>query len=102
MITSDILKAAKLFAGLREDELTRLAQRAGDIRLEPAEWLIREGERQHFFGTKPLEPEVVVNFITDNATLLLQARNHKADVTLGLVGRLQPALVAGHVDQDHQ
>ncbi len=37
-----------------------------------------------FFGAKPLEPEVVVNFITDNATLLLQARNHKADVTLGL------------------
>jgi thioredoxin reductase (NADPH) len=49
VITSDILKAANLFAGLREDELTRLAQRAGDIRLEPAEWLIREGERQHFF-----------------------------------------------------
>lgn len=48
-----------------------------------------------FFGDKPLEPEVVVNFITDNATLLLQARNHKADVTLGLskatVASLTPA-----------
>lgn len=37
-----------------------------------------------FFGPKPLEPEVIVNFITDNSTLLLQARNGKADVTLGL------------------
>jgi peptide/nickel transport system substrate-binding protein len=37
-----------------------------------------------FFGTAPREPEVVVNFITDNATLLLQARNGQADVTLGL------------------
>jgi thioredoxin reductase (NADPH) len=49
MITSDTLKAAKLFAGLQEGELTRLAKRAADIRLEPEEWLIREGERQHFF-----------------------------------------------------
>jgi thioredoxin reductase (NADPH) len=49
MITSDTLKAAKLFAGLQEGELTRLAKRAADVRLEPEEWLIREGERQHFF-----------------------------------------------------
>ena len=37
-----------------------------------------------FFGEPPLEPEVIVNFITDNSTLLLQARNGNADVTLGL------------------
>ncbi|MBB5751621.1 ABC transporter substrate-binding protein [Prosthecomicrobium pneumaticum] len=37
-----------------------------------------------FFGTPPIEPEVIVNFVTDNATLLLQARNGQADVTLGL------------------
>jgi thioredoxin reductase (NADPH) len=63
MITSDILKAAKLFAGLNEGELTRLAQRAADIRLEPEEWLIREGERQHFFvlleGILQLKKEVM-------------------------------------------
>ncbi len=37
-----------------------------------------------FFGEAPAEPEVIVNFITDNSTLLLQARNGQADVTLGL------------------
>ena len=37
-----------------------------------------------YYGSAPLEPEVVVNFIPDNATLLLQARNGAADVTLGL------------------
>ncbi|WEK51965.1 MAG: ABC transporter substrate-binding protein [Candidatus Kaistia colombiensis] len=37
-----------------------------------------------FFGAAPREKEVIVNFITDNATLLLQARNKQADVTLGL------------------
>jgi peptide/nickel transport system substrate-binding protein len=37
-----------------------------------------------YFGPPPPEPEVIVNFITDNATLLLQARNNQADVTLGL------------------
>jgi peptide/nickel transport system substrate-binding protein len=36
----------------------------------------------NYFGPKPLEKDVIVNFITDDATLLLQAR--KADVTLGL------------------
>jgi peptide/nickel transport system substrate-binding protein len=37
-----------------------------------------------FFGAAPLEKDVVINFIPDNSTLLLQARNGKADVTLGL------------------
>ena len=37
-----------------------------------------------FFGEKPAEAEVIVNFIADDATLLLQARNGRADVTLGL------------------
>jgi len=49
-----------------------------------------------FFGDKPIEPEVVVNFITDNATLLLQARNGQADVTLGL----SKASVASLADSD--
>ncbi|MCP4383997.1 MAG: ABC transporter substrate-binding protein [Hyphomicrobiales bacterium] len=37
-----------------------------------------------YYGPAPLEPDVLVNFIPDNATLLLQARNGGADVTLGL------------------
>jgi len=49
-----------------------------------------------FFGTPAREPEVVVNFITDNATLLLQARNGNADITLGL----SKAAVASLADSD--
>jgi peptide/nickel transport system substrate-binding protein len=37
-----------------------------------------------FFGKKPLEKTVIVNFVSDSSTLLLQARNDGADVTLGL------------------
>ncbi len=47
-----------------------------------------------FFGTKPLESDVVVNFISDNATLLLQARNGQADVTLGLSKAATASLAA--------
>ncbi|MDE0308050.1 MAG: ABC transporter substrate-binding protein [Albidovulum sp.] len=38
----------------------------------------------YYFGEAPLEPEVVVNWISDPTALLLQARNGAADVTLGL------------------
>jgi peptide/nickel transport system substrate-binding protein len=52
-------------------------------------------ENPNFFGEKPLEHEVVVNFITDSTTLLLRARSHQADITLGLpkamVASLTPA-----------
>ena len=48
-----------------------------------------------YFGEPALEPEVIVNFISDNATLLLQARNRNAHVTLGL----QKSSVASLADE---
>ena len=48
-----------------------------------------------FFGDPPLEDEVIVNLIADDATLLLQGRNHQADVTLGLK-KASVASLAGH------
>jgi peptide/nickel transport system substrate-binding protein len=41
-------------------------------------------ENPTYFGAKPLVPKVVINFITSDPTLLLQARDGQADVTLGL------------------
>ncbi|SDB54394.1 ABC transporter substrate-binding protein [Bauldia litoralis] len=38
----------------------------------------------NYYGEPALEPEVVLNFIADPSTLLLQARNDAAQVTLGL------------------
>lgn len=38
----------------------------------------------NWWGEPPLEPEVVVNFISDPSALLLQARNGAANVTLGM------------------
>jgi peptide/nickel transport system substrate-binding protein len=40
-----------------------------------------------FFGTKPLEERVIVNFIKSDSTLLLQAGDDKADVTVGLTNK---------------
>src|SRR5581483_10077468 len=37
-----------------------------------------------FFGSKPLESKVIVNFITSDPTLLLQARSGNANITVGL------------------
>src|ERR1700734_4091675 len=49
MITADELKTVKIFGCLEETERHRLAQKAADVRLQPGEWLIREGETPHFF-----------------------------------------------------
>ena len=38
----------------------------------------------NYYGEAPREPEVILNFIADPSTLLLQARNDAAHVTLGL------------------
>ncbi|WP_329372731.1 ABC transporter substrate-binding protein [Streptomyces sp. NBC_00669] len=38
----------------------------------------------HYYGTPAIEPKVQVNFIPSIPTLLLQAENSQADVTLGL------------------
>jgi peptide/nickel transport system substrate-binding protein len=38
----------------------------------------------HFFGPKPASKKIIVNFIGNDSTLLLQARSGQADITLGL------------------
>jgi thioredoxin reductase (NADPH) len=49
MFTADELRQAKIFACLDEAECTRLAHTIADLRLEPGEWLAREGEPACFF-----------------------------------------------------
>ncbi len=49
MVTIEELRSAKIFSGMDEAELLRLAQKAADIRLAPGEWLIREGEPPWFY-----------------------------------------------------
>ena len=49
MITAELLHASPLFAALPATELTTIAERAADVRLEASEWLIREGEAAAFF-----------------------------------------------------
>ena len=43
MFTPEELRQAKIFACLDEAECARLAQTIADVRLEPGEWLFREG-----------------------------------------------------------
>lgn len=45
-----------------------------------------------FFGSKPLSREVTVNFVTSPSTLLLDARDGAADVTIGLSGQQAASL----------
>ncbi|HEX4321224.1 MAG TPA: FAD-dependent oxidoreductase [Acidobacteriaceae bacterium] len=49
MFTPQELQQAEIFACLDEAECARLAQTAADVRLEPGEWLIREGEMPWFY-----------------------------------------------------
>lgn len=49
MISVNSLRKTCLFASLDEQELDVLARKAADVRLQPGEWLIREGERSDFF-----------------------------------------------------
>jgi thioredoxin reductase (NADPH) len=49
LFTADELRGVELFSGLAEADLQRLARKAADVRLEPDEWLIREGEPPWFF-----------------------------------------------------
>lgn len=48
----------------------------------------------NYWGTPPLEAEIVVNFIPDPSALLLQARSGAADVTLGLPKQMVAGLAA--------
>jgi thioredoxin reductase (NADPH) len=49
MFTADELRQAKIFACLSEAECARLAQTVADVRIEPGEWLLREGEMPWFY-----------------------------------------------------
>jgi thioredoxin reductase (NADPH) len=49
MFTPKELRQAKIFACLDEDECARLAQTIADVRLEPGEWLSREGAPAWFY-----------------------------------------------------
>ena len=44
MISPTELQAIPIFACLEETDRQRFAARAADVRLQPGEWLIREGE----------------------------------------------------------
>ncbi len=46
-----------------------------------------------FFGTPPASEKIIVNFISADGTLLLQARNREADVTIGLTPQSVAALM---------
>ena len=49
MFTPEELRQADIFACLDEAECARLAHTIADVRLEPGEWLAREGEPACFF-----------------------------------------------------
>jgi thioredoxin reductase (NADPH) len=49
MFTPEELRQAKIFACLGEAECARLAQTVADLRLEPGEWLFRQGEPPWFY-----------------------------------------------------
>lgn len=49
MVAADELREIPIFACLDDAERQRFAERAADVRLEPGEWLIREGEVAYFF-----------------------------------------------------
>ena len=49
MITAAELLQIPVFAGLRESECQRFAQKAADIRVEAGDWVTREGEDPRFF-----------------------------------------------------
>jgi thioredoxin reductase (NADPH) len=49
MLTAEELRQAKIFACLDEGECARLAHTIADVRLEPGEWLFREGAPPAFY-----------------------------------------------------
>ena len=49
MFTAEELRRAKIFACLDEGERARLTQTVADVRLEPGEWLSREGAPASFY-----------------------------------------------------
>jgi thioredoxin reductase (NADPH) len=50
MITAELLRSIRLFAGVPMHELEAIAGRAADVDLRAGDWLISEGEEAAFFG----------------------------------------------------
>lgn len=59
MISAEELDSIELFAQMSERERQRLSSKAADIRLQPGEWLIHEGDATGFFVV--LEGEVKIS-----------------------------------------
>jgi thioredoxin reductase (NADPH) len=49
MFTQEELRQAKIFDCLHEAECARLAEATADLRLQPGEWLLREGAPPMFY-----------------------------------------------------
>jgi thioredoxin reductase (NADPH) len=69
MISSRDLEKIPLFAGVEEQERSRLARRAADISLQPGEWLIREGEEPRFFVVLEGELEAIKDIVGQRRVL---------------------------------
>jgi thioredoxin reductase (NADPH) len=50
MITPDLLARISLFSRVPENERKTIALKSADIRLDPGEWLLREGQAAAFYG----------------------------------------------------
>ncbi|OLV15331.1 FAD-dependent oxidoreductase [Deinococcus marmoris] len=59
MITPDLLRSLDLFASLSDATLHKIAQVSADVRLNPGEYLIREGDAAAFFVQLEGEIEVI-------------------------------------------
>jgi thioredoxin reductase (NADPH) len=63
MITAQELEGISIFECLEESERNRFAERAADVRLQPGEWMVREGEAPHFFVLLSGHMTVVKEFL---------------------------------------
>ena len=63
MISPTELQAIPIFACLEETDRRRFAARAADVRLQPGEWLIREGEVPYFFVLLEGQVQVVKDIL---------------------------------------
>ncbi len=71
MISSTELAAIGIFACLDAAVRQRFAERAADVRLQPREWLIREGEEASFFVLLDGQVQIVKNVQGRSAELAL-------------------------------
>jgi len=63
MISPTELQTIPIFACLDGADRQRFAARAADVRLQPGEWLIREGEVPYFFVLLEGQVQVVKDIL---------------------------------------